>query len=242
VSGLDAVIFDWGDTLAFSASSDEDYRRIVEASWKAAAERLSSEGTDEIAARLEAITEEMWTRNRHSHESTHLDRVVEAVVEDLQLEIAEGLIEEAARDHLDEWERHVKHDPDAVPVLEALRERGLRIGLLSNTFWPASFHERLLERDGLIHLIDGRVYTSDIEFNKPHPAAFQAAMDATGVDDPARVVFVGDRLWDDMHGAQQAGMKTVHRPNPWVPHHDVEPDASIGPLPELLELVIRWIS
>ena len=37
-------------------------------------------------------------------------------------------------------------------------------------------------------------------------------MEAVGVSDPARCVYVGDRLFDDVWGAQQAGMRTVHIP------------------------------
>jgi putative hydrolase of the HAD superfamily len=70
--------------------------------------------------------------------------------------------------------------------------------------------------------------------------AFEAALDALGVDDAANAVFVGDRPWDDIVGARQAGMRAVLRRNPHVPDYDVEPDAVINALPELLELVERW--
>ncbi|HEX2119588.1 MAG TPA: HAD family hydrolase, partial [Acidimicrobiales bacterium] len=147
---------------------------------------------------------------------------------------------EAALRHLDAWTPHIRHDPDAVPTLTALRDRGLRIGLLSNTHWPRSFHERFLERDGLVEFIDARLYTSEMPFQKPHPSAFVTAAEALGVD-PERAVFVGDRPWDDISGAQAAGMRTVLRPNPIAPDIDgIEPDARIRSLPELVELVAAW--
>ena len=96
-----------------------------------------------------------------------------------------------------------------------LRERGLRIGLLSNTHWPRAFLERFLERDGLAGLIDVRLYTSEMPFQKPHPTAFRAALDALEVDDPSTAVFVGDRPWDDISGA--SGVGHAHRPPP-QPH------------------------
>jgi len=154
--------------------------------------------------------------------------------------VAEALLEEAALRHLDAWTPHVRHDPDAAPTLAELRERGLRVALLSNTHWPRSFHEHFLERDGLDKLIEARLYTSEMEFQKPHPAAFRAALDAVGVGDPARAVFVGDRPWGDIHGARSVGMRAVWRENPLVPTYDVEPDAVITRLPELLELVDAW--
>ena len=55
-----------------------------------------------------------------------------------------------------------------------------------------------------------------------------------------RAVFVGDRPLDDIHGAQQAGMRAVLRPNPMVEGYDVTPDGVISSLPELLGLVDGW--
>ena len=69
----------------------------------------------------------------------------------------------------------------------------IRIGVLSNTLWPRTHHEAVFARDGLLELIDGAVYSSELPVGKPHEDAFVAALRAVGVDDPARAVFVGDR-------------------------------------------------
>lgn len=181
-----------------------------------------------------------WARTTTTQRSSRLlDLLMEASAA-LDLDVAEAVLEEAATSHLDAWTPHIRHDPDAVPTLTALRERGYKIGLLSNTHWPRAYHERFLERDGLIDLIDVRVYTSEIDWTKPHPAAFRAVLDALDVADPGACVFVGDRPYDDIRGAQQAGMRAVHRPNPALPAGAVTPDAVITSLPELLPLVDGW--
>ena len=51
----------------------------------------------------------------------------------------------------------------------------------------ATYHEEVFRRDGVLDLIDGAVYSSEIPWTKPHPEAFRAAMAAVGVDDPAQV-------------------------------------------------------
>ena len=53
-------------------------------------------------------------------------------------------------------------------------------------------------------------------------------------------MFVGDRPYDDVFGAKSAGMRAVLRPNNLVPSYEVEPDAVIDKLPELIELVDQW--
>jgi putative hydrolase of the HAD superfamily len=147
--------------------------------------------------------------------------------------------------YLEFWNPHTHADPDAVPLLEALRARGIRVGVLSNTLWPRAHHEAVFERDGLLHLIDGAVYSSELPVGKPHLDAFHAALTAVGAHDPAHAVFVGDRAWDDVHGAQQAGMRAILVPHSTIPADQLgpvqgSPDATVRRLGEVLGHVDRW--
>jgi len=233
-AGVEAVIFDWGGTLSVFVESE-----LVDA-WALAAHHLAPDHADELTARMIGVEAAFWaTTASHQRSATLADLLAVATAE-LDLDVAEALFEEAAIHYLDAWTPHVRHDPDAVPTLTALRAQGLRLGLLSNTHWPRAFHEHFLERDGLADLLDARLYTSELPFQKPHPEAFAAAMAAVGVDDPSRAAFVGDRPFDDISGAKGFGMRTVLRPNPHAEPHDVEPDATIAALPELIGLVSGW--
>ncbi len=231
---VEAVIFDWGGTLSVFVRSE-----LVDA-WRLAARHLSPEREDELTERLVEVEAAFWATTSSHQRSATLADLLAAATRELGLDVAEALLEEAALRHLDAWTEHIRHDPEAAATLAALRERGLRTGLLSNTHWPRAFHERFLERDGLAALIDARLYTSEMPYQKPHPDAFAAALEALGVDDPSHAVFVGDRPWDDVSGAKAAGLRAVLRPNPYVEHHPVEPDAVIERLPDLVELVDTW--
>ena len=93
----------------------------------------------------------------------------------------------------------------------------------------------------MLELIDGAVYSSEIDWVKPHPEAFRAAMQAIGETDPAACVFVGDRPYDDIHGAKSAGMRAVLISNSDVPTYEAAaPDATITRLSELLSHLDRW--
>jgi putative hydrolase of the HAD superfamily len=234
--GVAAVIFDWGGTLSEFVNAE-----LVDA-WRLAARHIDPAHEDEIAERLVRVEADFWaTTASHQRSATLADLMAQAAAE-LGLDVAEALLEEAAVRHLDAWTPHIRHDPDAAVTLGALREDGLRIGMLSNTHWPRTFHERFLERDGLVDLIDARLYTSEMPFQKPHPSAFLAAAEALGVA-PAQAVFVGDRPWDDISGAQSVGMRTVLRPNPVAPDiAGIDPDARIARLPELVDLLrSNWL-
>ncbi len=234
MSGIDAVIFDWGGTLSEFVDLE-----LVDA-WRLTARHIDPTHEDEVAARLVRVEADFWaTTASHQRSATLADLLARATAE-LGLDVAEALLEEAAVRHLDAWTPHIRHDPDAGATLSALRADGLRIGMLSNTHWPRAFHERFLERDGLAVLIDARLYTSEMAFQKPHRSAFLAAAEALGVD-PHRAVFVGDRPLDDISGARSVGMRTVLRPNPFAPDvGGIEPDARIDTLPELVDLLGAW--
>jgi putative hydrolase of the HAD superfamily len=233
---IGAVIFDWGGTLSEFVDAE-----LVDA-WRLAARHIDPAHEDEVTARLVRVEADFWaTTSSHQRSATLADLLATAAAE-LGLDVAEALLEEAAVRHLDAWTPHIRHDPEAVEALTALRAGGLRIGMLSNTHWPRAFHEHFLERDGLVDLIDARLYTSEMPFQKPHTSAFLTAAEALGVE-AERAVFVGDRPWDDISGARSAGMRTVLRPNPVAPPiAGVEPDAEIASLAELVELVRLWRS
>ncbi len=130
-------------------------------------------------------------------------------------------------------------------VLRGLRERGIKVGVLSNTLWARDEHERIFERDGLTDLIDGAVYTSEIPWTKPHPEAFRAALAAIGGPDPQRAVFVGDRPFDDIYGAAAVGMRTILVPHSTIPADQIghtvgDPDAVAHRLADVLAIVADW--
>ena len=138
------------------------------------------------------------------------------------------------------WDPHTFTDPQAAPLLRGLRERGIKVGVLSNTMWPRSAHERVFIRDQVLELIDGAVYSSEIPWAKPHTEAFLAAMAAVGEPDPAACVFVGDRPYDDIHGAKRAGMRAVLVPHSDVPAFHAVPDAVISGLAQLMQHIDAW--
>jgi putative hydrolase of the HAD superfamily len=231
---IEAVVFDWGGTLSVYVDVD-----MVDM-WQMAAHHLAPEREEELCAKMVLVEAEAWARIAVDQHSFTLAQLLAEASEAVGLDVAAAVLEEASRHHLDAWTPHIRHDPDAASVLQALADMGMKIGLLSNTHWPREFHEHFLARDGLDGLIDARLYTSELPWSKPHPGAFAAALDALGVTDPGRAVFVGDRPYDDMYGAKRAGLRGVLRRNHFMPGYDVEPDAVIDRLPELLAVLDRW--
>jgi putative hydrolase of the HAD superfamily len=225
---VDAVIFDWGGTLTPWHTID------VAELWAAVcAAHFPVADATAFAAALNAAEVQLWHASARAHRSATMDALFELA--------GVAATADLLASYVRAWEPHTHTDPDVPGLFRHLRARGIRVGVLSNTMWPRSWHDDVFRRDGVLDLIDGAVYTSEIDWTKPHPEAFRAAMTAIGVSDPARCVFVGDRPFDDVHGAQQAGLRTVLVPNSDVPPYaSAVPDAVISRLAELQPLLASW--
>ncbi len=224
-----AVIFDWGGTLTPWHTIDH------EALWRGVCAPHFPEGEAAriAAAAICAAEQEMW----QTADTELTSGTLEQIMARAGVEPTDALL----AGYFEMWDPHTLTDLEAPPLLRELRRRGIRIGVLSNTMWPRSAHERVFVRDEVLDLIDAAVYTSEIAWSKPHPEAFRAIMAALGVDDPGSCVFVGDRPYDDIHGAQGAGMRAVLIPHSEVPPYaDAVPDAVISRLSELLPLIAKW--
>jgi len=225
---VDAVIFDWGGTLTPWHTIDHI------AQWQSiCAPHYPGAEAAQIAEAVNAAERELWELAEREHRSATMGQVFERA----------GITATGAflASYLGAWEPHTFTDPDVPELLASLSARDIRVGVLSNTMWPRSWHEEVFRRDGVLDLISGAVYSSEIDWTKPHPEAFRAAMAAVGVSDPAACVFVGDRPYDDVYGAKQAGMRAVLIPNSDVPAFDgAEPDAVIARLADLAPLIDAW--
>jgi putative hydrolase of the HAD superfamily len=228
---VEAVIFDWGGTLTPWRTIDP-----VE-EWRALAEVAAPERVDEATTALLEAATTVWTRSRDEHTSSTIQDICSLV----------GIAYDDGHwsRYREFWEHATYTDPDVPDLFSQLRSLGIRIGILSNTLWPRTWHQEIFERDGLDHLIDGAVYTSEIAWTKPAPEAFLAAMKAVGVSNPEVCVFVGDRLFDDIWGARNAGMRAVHIPHSEIPAAQIghtlgEPDAVVQRLADVAAVVEGW--
>jgi putative hydrolase of the HAD superfamily len=238
VPRLRAVIFDWGGTLTPWHTVD------LGEQWRVFARQVHAEEEQaaSLAAHLLAAEAAAWERGRRDRSSARLHEILaEAGVDEGDVHCAAAL---AAYSRF--WEPHTLTDEQVRPLWEGLRERGIRVGVLSNTIWSRDYHRGVFERDGVLDLIDADVYSSESAWIKPHPQAFREVVAALAVD-PAEAVYVGDRPFEDVHGSQAAGMRAI-----WVPHSkiplsqqvsvDVIPDGVAHELLDILDIVDGWQS
>lgn len=92
--------------------------------------------------------------------------------------------------------------PEVMTTLQTLRERGLRLVVLSN--WDVSLHE-MLAATGIAELVDGAVSSAEHGTAKPDPAIFEHALGLAGVE-AERAWHVGDSPEADVVGARAANI------------------------------------
>ena len=116
------------------------------------------------------------------------------------------------------WELHDNFElyDDTAPVLSALREAGLRIGLVSNSARDVhefAVHHRLEIDAGISSFHHGK--------SKPHASIFRAVLDLLE-SAPEEAVMVGDAVEEDLAGARAIGMRAILLDRAGR-HPDVEP-------------------
>jgi HAD superfamily hydrolase (TIGR01549 family) len=125
------------------------------------------------------------------------------------------------------WEHaeHFEIFEDALPVLEDLRSRGLRLGLVSNTG---------RDLDAFVahhHLdVDAAIGSGAFGRTKPHPSIFRAVLERLEVE-PEEAAMVGDSIEDDVEGAHAAGIERAFL----LDREDRHPEVAER-LPDLLSL------
>jgi putative hydrolase of the HAD superfamily len=237
-----AVIFDWGGTL--TPWHTVDVHDIWHRTFARPTHPDDEEAARALARTLGEVDALLWQRGRREHRSSTFEEVLALTSEQAGLASSTLDTEHNRRSYAQAWEPYTWTDPLVLPLWTWLRQQGIAVGVLSNTIWSRAYHRDLFDRDGVLHLIDGDVYSSEIAWVKPHAEAFRAA--AASVDTPTHeCVYVGDRLYEDVWGPQQVGMRTIYIPHSDLPAEqtvevDARPHAVAHSIAEVAGIVAGW--
>ncbi|HEY8740841.1 MAG TPA: HAD family hydrolase [Candidatus Dormibacteraeota bacterium] len=220
------LLFDYGHTLMDFARPEEllldAYHRInlrleqeLESEVPAAAELLVSVS--------ERVDEEIGDSYRGGAEqevdiAALYDQALGALGMKLRPETVAWVVDEEQR----AWLSGITASPHAHPALDALKRRGLRMGIVSNAAFPPHSMRAQLESLGLSQYFDATVYSSEIGVRKPNRAIYEECINRLGGPDGGGVVFVGDRLREDVMGPRRLGFNAIlthefrqEDPTPW---------------------------
>ena len=217
---IDVVLFDAAGTLLFP---DPD---VIEVYQEVGARRGCSLTREVVKQRFQAAFRESFAgRVSESDETTERQSWAHVVARVFrELPRTDAILDELWI-HF-ENPRHWKLFDDAMPCLEALKERRVQIGIASN-------FDRRIERICQYHFptgsIDALFYSTEIGYRKPDRRFFQAVQ-STLKTDASRLLMVGDDEVNDCRGPRRAGWHSL-----WLDRKANSPQTeSIGSLTELI--------
>ena len=99
-------------------------------------------------------------------------------------------------------------EPNLPATLASLKQLQLKLGIVTNTFISASSLERHLKQVGILDFFTVRLYSYEFDFRKPDVRIFEAAAERIR-EKITDIMFVGDRLDNDIKPALKLGMYAV---------------------------------
>ena len=199
---LEAVLFDWGDTLMRWAPEpgflDDGHRAGLAAIGRTVDPAMTARFRDVYLPKFfaQGVVEEVEYPGE-----------VRALLGEFGIDVSdEELLRFLEAEHA-AWAPARRLAATTHALLEALRDRGLKLGLVSNAIDPPDLLHRDLEELGVAQRLDVAVFSSETGRRKPDPEIFEAALSRLGVE-PERALMVGDSVPNDIAGARALGMTT----------------------------------
>ena len=161
---------------------------------------------------------------------------VQTLLEEIKVKISAEMFKEL----IDTWYQPFAGElgiyEDTESTLKALRQKGFRLAAITNSAWSGELIEGDLERFNIAHFFETVIVSSDIGCRKPDPVIFERVLRELGLD-ASECIFVGDRLIEDIQGAQRIGMKAVLKGQNRQKTAGIIPDAEIINLYEIIEVL-----
>lgn len=247
---LTTVFFDMGDTLLHYHPEGGNWEQM---------EKLGAAGIyDRLVARghtlpdRDSVLEDWWETMQltwRSLRTLHKEQMLTAfqlayLIEKWGVKTTADELRDVEDAYVQAIQTAVRPVPGALETLRWVKHQGLNVGLISNTMWRGSYHQQDLEQHGFWSLLEIAIFSSDALAWKPEAQIFEMAQQAFAVP-PQECVYIGDSLFFDVLGAQQAGWRAVwlEQPQKWMPPGlDFPiPDASIPSMAELPYLLANWM-
>jgi putative hydrolase of the HAD superfamily len=203
-ASIEAVLFDLGHTL-MDWTWDDDLLVIGHRAGLDAIGRRSDTAAEALTARY---LREAQLHDWEAVEEVEYPSLVRTMLADVGVDVDDAALVRFLEAEHAAWAPARKVGSMSEALLDALHDRGLKTGLVSNAWDPRWLLERDVEEMGLLARLDAIVFSSEVGVRKPRPEIFYRVLDELGVE-PERSVFVGDRLEADIKGAADLGMTTV---------------------------------
>ncbi len=235
-----AILFDIGDTLWHSRAAPpaREFRRLAAERAAAVLRQFGVRGHDPATvARVAwvAMEKAMHAARATDYVEPDYGAVSRAALHALGLELTReqaGFLLEST--YISGIEGGKALYPDACETLFELRRRGFLLATVTNRAFGGERFRADLREAGLDIGWDAEAVSVEVGYLKPHPAIFEFALGALGVE-PGEALMVGNSLAEDVAGAQRIGVAAAWRRSK-PDAEGVVPDYEFDEVRELLAL------
>lgn len=238
---VDGIIFDLGSTLL-------EYENIP---WvtlnldclNKGYEFLSAEGLnpphiDDLTEIYIKIREKFRLEASQTNEEYNILEPLEKMLLEAGIVVAEGMTDKFFEAYYQPICDQLSIYGDTITVLDKIKKSGKKIGLVSNTIFPESYHQMELDRFNITRFFDFTIFSSSFGYRKPSAKIYSEAVKLIGI--PAEnLLFVGDRFVEDYRGPREYGMNALIKYREGREYPDPMPEETvvIRSLCELLPLI-----
>jgi putative hydrolase of the HAD superfamily len=238
---IDAVLFDWGGTLAVVDGQTEALKRGAEQVLESLIGQSIPQVVDHMVA--SAVEAETQASLDPEHREVDLREFMRSFAGKYGLPVADEQLAAAMVTIGRSWVgAALRLVPGVRDMLATLKGMGLRVGLVSNCFIPFEYCLDELRHQNIADLLDHVVISSGVGYRKPSPRIYAEALRGIAANgqpaDPTRVLFVGDSPAYDVIAPAGLGMKTAQvasKPGFW-PQNDHEQAAPDWRIETVLEV------
>jgi 2-haloalkanoic acid dehalogenase type II len=245
---INGVIFDLGSTLMYL---DGDWKAVDAEANARMLEFLQKHGIaagENLLSRFRAEREHGWKLAEETQIEHTVEQALQAALAQLGYNSPDGLVPQAVERFFSSAETCWTAYPDALSTLRALKERGLRLGLISNAD-DDGLVQRQVARLGFKSYLNPVISSAGFKWRKPNPRIFQHVAELWQLP-PGQIAMVGDAVKYDIFGAHQSGMRGIlidrgdnleFQKTPAESAEDpaYRPDATVGTLTEIVQVIDR---
>ncbi|MCY4063154.1 MAG: HAD family hydrolase [Chloroflexi bacterium] len=214
---LKGALFDFDDTLVDWSGVQLGWREIEAARLSHVQEHVFQKTraywltTESLLETYLQRTRAAWSEARVTLRAPHMPSILMKTLDGLGVAIDRLDVDDVIRAY--DWNvvPGTVVFPDVPPMLRALQQAGIRLGIVTNASQPMAMRDAELERHGLIQYFpDCRISAADAGYLKPDKRIFNCALEQMGTS-PEETVFIGDNPEADIAGARSVGMNAVLR-------------------------------
>ena len=234
-----AISFDWAYTL-MDLGEEDDRRPLQKVFEFLSNKNYSLPYFEEFLGQSRKIFFPMIEKSRETNKEAHFEIVLQKLISQYKIPLnGETSLRKLLEIYYLEVYSKRKLYPEVMCVLNALKNMGVRMGVVSNTTNPVFMKENEMQTAGLKPFFEFAIYSSGTLYRKPHPSIFELAIKKLNMK-PAEILFIGDNISLDIAGAKNVGMKSA-----WINRGrkiklvDIEPDYELHSLEDILRIGSR---